>query len=155
MPKPLPKAVEYFRTLSPLAHKLITAFVLLSIVILIYPFQTTIVPSWDLQVVDERGERVPLVRVTEYWQHNSLETELHQELKATDADGKVSFMPRTIRASLIKRAYAPLMKFLQHGNRAKFGPYASVLVWGGGYRTTVEIYEGQENPHTRIVVAIE
>jgi hypothetical protein len=146
----LNKAVEYFRTLSPLAHKLLTAFVVLVVVILIYPFQTTIVPSWELQVVDQHGANVPLARVTEYWQHNSLETELHEEVKATDNEGKVSFMPRMIRANLIKRAYAPLLKFFQEGSRAKYGPYASVLVWGGRFSTSVAIYEG--NPRTQIVV---
>ena len=151
MAKPLPKAIELFRTLSPLAHKIITASVVLVIAILIYPFQTTIVPDWTLQVVDSTGASVPSTKVTQHWQHNSLEDVGHEEVKATDAEGKVSFMPRRIRASLITRAYAPLMKFVREGNRAKFGPYASVVVWGGGYQVNVAIYEGGEPP-SRIVV---
>jgi hypothetical protein len=152
MPKLLPKLVNKFRLLTPRTHKIIAGAILILILILIFPFQTTIVPRWDLRVVDDDGNNVAGSKVTEHWQHNSLEAEGHEELKLTDAEGRVVFPARKIRASLTTRALAPLTKFLREGNRAKFGPYASVVVWGGNHHTNVAIYEDGQTPPSTVVV---
>jgi hypothetical protein len=126
---------------------------LLVVLILVYPFQSTVVPLWELQVVDDTGASVSGIKVTQHWQHNSLEVLGHEELKLTNSNGTVVFAPRTIRASVVTRSFAPLMKFLREGRRAKLGPYASVVVWGSkANETNVAIYEDGESPPSRIVV---
>src|SRR4030095_5959084 len=69
------------------------------LVIVSYPFETTIVPQWNLQVVDEAGAPVREINVTEHWQHYVLESGGHEEAQTTNQDGLVSFGARSIRAS--------------------------------------------------------
>ncbi len=40
---------------------------------LLFPFETTIVPPWRVQVVDKAGTPLRGVTVTEHWSHSSLE----------------------------------------------------------------------------------
>jgi hypothetical protein len=154
MPKLLPKLVSQFRQLSPRTHKIIACGILVLALILLYPFQTTVVPLWELQVVDDTGASVSGMKVTQHWQHNSLEDVGHEDLKLTNAEGKVVFISRKIRASLITRASAPILKLVREGSGAKLGPYASVVVWGSNNKeTNVAIYEVGETPPSQIVVS--
>jgi hypothetical protein len=50
----------------------ITLFVLLA-AFLFYPFETTVVPEWKIQVVDESGNPVKGVVVNQGWRHHSVE----------------------------------------------------------------------------------
>ena len=76
----------------------------LLLALFLYPFKTTIVPRWRLNVVDEtRVLGVPDIRVTEHWQHYLLESEGHEEMQKTNQNGLVDFPTRTIRASLASR----------------------------------------------------
>ena len=120
---------------------------------LVYPFQSTIVPAWYLRVVDDTGLAVAGIKVTEHWQHNSLESTGHEDFKTTDQDGRVSFPARPIRSSLVARALGPLLKTFKEGNRALLGPYASVVVWGNrNYDTGIAIYKPGEVPIGEIVI---
>ena len=122
-------------------------------IVLVYPFQTTVAPAWHLRVVDDTGVAVAGMKVTEHWQHNSLESVGHEDFETTDRDGRVSFPARPIRSSLFARALRSLLKTFKEGNRALFGPYASVVVWGNrNYDTGVAIYKPGEAPIGEIVV---
>ena len=153
MAESLRTVIDWFRGLSPKTHKIVGAVILFVVLVLLYPFQSTVVPLWKLQVVDDQGANVSGIKVTQHWQHNSLEDVGHEELKVTDTQGNVVFNPRKIRASLLRRAYAPLVKHFREARGAKFGPYASVVVWGSKENeTNVAVYEREETPPSRIVV---
>jgi hypothetical protein len=85
-----------------------TRFIVLAAIILIvllYPFETTVVPTWTLRVVDEEGLGYQGIRAVEHWKHYSLEIEAgtHSEELRSDQNGVVSFPRRTIRMSLVGR----------------------------------------------------
>jgi len=126
---------------------------LTSVIVLVYPFQTNIAPAWQLRVIDDSGLAVAGIKVTEHWQHNSLESAGHEDMHTTDRDGRVSFPARPIRSSLFVRAFAPLLKRFREGNRALLGRYASVVVWGNrNYETGVAIHKPGDVPISEIVV---
>ena len=123
------------------------------VIVLAYPFKTTVVPVWPLRVLDDAGAAVAGINVTEHWQHNSLESVGHEENLSTDHAGHVIFPARAIRASLFSRAFAPLAKIVREGNGTKLGRYASVVVWGSkNYDTAVAIYKSGEEPAAEIVI---
>src|SRR6202022_1146592 len=75
------------RTLRRLWLPLLTAL-LTAAIVLVYPFQTTVAPAWHLRVIDDTGLAVPGIKVTEHWQHNSLESTGHEDFETTDRDGR-------------------------------------------------------------------
>src|SRR5882724_6377035 len=97
-------------------------------VLLFYPFETTVVPEWNMRITDESGKPVLKVVVSELWRHHSVEFHGHSEDRMTDSEGFVSFPRRTVRASLIFRAAGRAVVALNvHGES---GPKASALVIG-------------------------
>ena len=133
-----------------IASVVLLLFILL---LLFYPFQTTIVPEWSLKVVDEEGAFVRDVNVTEHWQHFLLENSSHEEARRVGGDGAVSFPARTIRASLVRRGFATIGRIKRDGWRARRSPAASVVVWGNpAYATTVEVYVPSELPQSHVMV---
>ena len=118
-----------------------------------YPFQTTIVPEWNLKVVDEEGATVRDVNVTEHWQHFLLEKAAHEDVRRVGETGIVSFPVRSIRASLLQRGLATIGRIKDDGWRARRSPAASVVVWGNkDYATTVAVYNSSELPPSHVMV---
>ena len=97
---------------------------------LLFPFETTIVPPWRVQVVDKAGTPLRGVTVTEHWSHSSLEHDGHEAEATTDEGGYVTFPVRTIRASLLGRVIGPVQNVLKTGVHAGFGPSADLSVPG-------------------------
>lgn len=98
------------------------------IVLLIYPFETTVVPEWKIRIVDEAGDPLRVTRVREVWQHYTIESASHEEDLITDGDGYVTFPRPTVRGSLLVRIGVPIVNGLNV--HASFGPSAWVLVLG-------------------------
>ena len=125
----------------------------LLLVITLYPFKTTIVPEWGLRVVDDSYAAVPAIKVTEHWQHYLFDAEAQEDVRTTREDGRVSFPARTMRASLLHRAFATVVKVSRYGERARLNAYASVVVWGSrNHETTVAIYKSPDPPQTEVLV---
>ena len=70
---------------------------------LIYPFQQTIIPAWQLRIIDNHGSPVSEINITEHWQHWLFEKDAHDDLRKPGLDGRVSFPERTMRTSLLNR----------------------------------------------------
>ena len=139
--------------LGPHFRIALAAVLVLILVALLYPFETTIVPMWNLRVVDELGAPVRAINVTEHWQHYLLESAGHEELQQTGNDGSVKFPDRAIRASLLRRLLAILGRLDKSGTEAKREPYASVVVWGSRFHeTAVAVYHEDQSPPSEIVV---
>jgi hypothetical protein len=115
--------------------------------ILVFPFQTTTVPEWNLRVVDDAGAPVRDINVTEHWQDYMLEPQGHEEVYPTDQDGRVSFNARNLRASITRRLLARIsyLRSPHPGGRAI--QYGAVVVWGNkSYETTVAVHQGEIPP---------
>jgi hypothetical protein len=131
----------------------VIAAAVLIFVTFLYPFQMTIVPQWNLRVVDDSGAPVPAINVTEHWQHYLLESDGHEEAKTTNQDGQVSFDRRNIRASIAGRLFARITKSGGHDARTHAVRYGAVVVWGSkSYETTVAVYQEGEIPQPEIRV---
>ena len=123
------------------------------LVTFLYPFQTTIVPEWDLRVLDDAGAPVHEINVTEHWQHYLVEADGHEEVQTTNQDGRVNFGVRSIRASAVRRLFARIRKIGSHDDRGRIGRYGAVVVWGNkGYETTVAVCREEEAPPPEIRV---
>jgi hypothetical protein len=101
--------------------------------VLLYPFESTVVPEWTVRVVDQRGNPVRGKFVRESWAHYSLELDptRYGTDRWSDDNGYVSFPKGTIRASLARRAIFPVLTSvysLAHGSR---GIRVDVTVWYG------------------------
>jgi len=96
---------------------------------------------------------VPAINVTEHWQHYLLESSGNEDVRQTEAQGRVSFPDRAIRASLLRRLLATIGRLLKSGAEAKRDPYASVVVWGSKLReTAVAVYHEERPLQSEIVV---
>jgi hypothetical protein len=145
--------IQRISDLGPRFWKAVAAALILLLVILIYPFKSTVVPDWHLRVVDEKGAPVRAINVTEHWQHYLLESAAHEELQQTGNDGTVKFPDRAIRASLLRRLLATLDRLDETGTKARREPSASVVVWGSkSHETAVAVYHEGQAPQSEIVV---
>ena len=149
------KFIRWISDLGPLAYRFriaLTAALVLVLVTLLYPFQTTTVPQWNLRVVDDAGAPLPEINVTEHWQHYPLDSNGHEERQTTNRDGLVSFGLRSIRASLARRLFARI-NIARPGGEGRTDPYGAIVVWGSkAHATTVAVYQGEEAPQAEIRV---
>lgn len=135
------RAWRWISGLGPRPKGLVIAILVLLLSTLVYPFQITIVPAWDLKIVDETHAPVGAINVTEHWRHYLFESYGQEDLRRTAADGRVSFPARTMRASLLSRAWARIKTIAGAGRHARSDAAASVVVWGSkNYETAVEVY---------------
>ena len=102
-------------------------------VLLLYPFETTVVPEWKVRVVDESGNSMIGMAVKEGWEHSSIESHRHEQDLTTDNEGRVTFPRRTIRANLlwriVGRAVVAVIPHAQSGPHFFLdvqGPYSSL-----------------------------
>lgn len=139
--------------IGPRLGKALAGLSLLVLILLIFPFKTTVVPNWKLRVVDQSGNPVPMINVTQHWQHYLLESSGTEDLRKSGSDGLVDFPERTIRASALRRFVETLARLPKSGAKAKREPYGSVVVWGSKtHETAVAVYNEGEQPQSEIVV---
>lgn len=103
-------------------------------VLAIYPFESTVVPPWTLEVRDVSGKVCPNMRVTESWAHYSLflgPNSSTEDLYA-DSNGIVRFPERTVRAIGLRRVVVPILAHIlviAHGSVGAHG-----AVWASGLK---------------------
>jgi len=145
--------LDWIPKIEPRVRRVLVVLLLLLAVLLLFPFKTTIVPDWPLRVVDQSGTSVPGIKVTQHWQHYLLESTGHEEVRQAGDDGRVSFPERTIRASLLRRFLATVIRLTKSGTQAKRDPYASLVVWGSKFHeTAVAVYHEEQSPQPQVVV---
>ena len=71
--------------------------------LLLYPFETTVVPEWKIRVVDESGKPVGNVLVNQGWRDHSIELHRSEQGISSDSQGYVYFPRRAVRAGLLHR----------------------------------------------------
>lgn len=93
----------------------------------VYPFESTVLPSQSALVITEEWRPIQGVVVRQSWQHYSFESEGHKEDLRTDANGRVTFAQRTIRASALRRMLYPVWNFLRQGVHTSFGIHTDMF----------------------------
>lgn len=99
-----------------------------------YPFKSTVVPEWTLEVRDVDGNLCSNMRVTESWAHYSLFLGPNggTEDRYTDSHGLVVFPERTVRATGLRRVTVPILAhilLIAHGSVGADG-----AVWATGLK---------------------
>jgi len=99
---------------------------------LLYPFETTVVPTWKLRVIDEQGIPYEGLRVDEDWKHYSLELEegTNGEERWTDQNGVVQFPRRTIRIGIPGRLFRMTVTSLKRYLHGSTGIHAYIMATG-------------------------
>jgi hypothetical protein len=120
---------------------LVGALVLL--VVLLYPFQTTVLPEQRVLVVNQDMRPIKGVLVRQIWQHYSLERRGHEEDLLTDIGGRVTFAKRTIRSNLVWRILGQVVNIVTQGVHASFGIHTNMLVLGEGTETGAHAVSSQ------------
>ena len=96
------------------------------VLIVIYPFESVVLPVWKLRVVDMSGNACPNMQVNQGWSHYSLRLQSpgDSEFRFTNQSGDVQFPARTIRASLLRRTVVPIIAHVMviaHGSTGIHG----------------------------------
>jgi hypothetical protein len=109
--------------------KMSLAGVALIVLLLVYPFNVTVAPEWNVKVVDENGKPVPGAYVSEFASHGTLDFQ-HNESVCTNMNGDAQFVRHTIRASVLTRVSSWVSRFSIHGG---LGGHVAVGVDRVGY----------------------
>jgi hypothetical protein len=126
---------RYLRWMTPTKKRDRIIAIICFIALIIYPFQSYVLPVWKLQVVDVNDNVCPNMRVTQDWGHYSLYPDSGGgglDKRFTDMNGYVEFPERKIRASLLRRVFMPIyahMLVIAHGSVG-----ASGAVWATGIK---------------------
>ena len=85
------------------------------------PFETTIVPAWQITVLDENGAPYVGQRVDAFWADYDLELGIgHGEERWTNEHGRIDFPKRTLKMSVIERIVRRILTSLfryMHGSQ--------------------------------------
>src|ERR1700733_2983555 len=84
------------------------------------PISSLDCPSWDVWVIDRRGDPMPNMTVRLIYQDYSAEGQSHESNATTDGGGHVAFPARTLTASVGTRV-AQILSFAREGAHASFG----------------------------------
>lgn len=98
----------------------------------IYPFESMVVPTWRVKVIDTNGAPCESMAVTEMWGHYSLflRGDFQSADDLTDREGIVEFPERRVRAIGIRRVVMPVVTralTIAHGST---GPDGAVSTSG-------------------------
>ncbi|HEX3435151.1 MAG TPA: hypothetical protein VHT24_00170 [Pseudacidobacterium sp.] len=102
----------------------------LLLIVLVYPRKLIVVPAYHITLIDQSGKPLPNTGVSELWQQTSIQRQemLHQVV--TDAQGKVFFPQRTIRASLVERVIGCIAYLSRERLAAPCGDHYSITAAG-------------------------
>ena len=116
---------------------LIAAIICFVIIFVVFPFESTVVPKWKLQIVDVSGNACAKMRVTQSWAHYSLylDGNYASEDRFTNLNGYVEFPTRTIRAGVGRRLVVPVIAHIMVIAHGSVGPDSSV--WASGIKDVV------------------
>ncbi|MBX3298204.1 MAG: hypothetical protein KF736_01925 [Acidobacteria bacterium] len=100
----------------------------------LYPFESTVVPEWKLEVRDVNGNLCRDMRVTESHAHYSLFLGPNggTEDQYTDSNGIVVFPEKTVRAIGLRRVVVPIIAHILIIAHGSVGP--SGAVWATGLK---------------------
>lgn len=122
--------------------------------LLLYPFESRVVPTWSVQVVDERDRPVSGIDVQQEWGQFGAGSMIWADQRVTGPDGWVVFPERLIPAPLGPRA---LIYFLKVGLEPapvpeKHGPASHLFVCEQGKTGEITWERGKGQPQERLLL---
>ena len=117
--------------------------------VLLYPFESTVVPVWRFTLVDESGNPLPNTKVRQVW-HHSLSGSLAEDV-VSDGFGDVELPERAVRGSLLRRAISLVAIRASEGERN--GAYSEIKIIGQSAMTD-GLYIGEEEPQKHVRVTM-
>ncbi len=126
---------------------LIFGFAVLVIVLL--PWNTTVVPAVRVAVFDENGKPAAGVRVEQEWQYFTVNSEMQRATAATDAAGYVTLPKRTVRISAAGKALGWARSLLPLICSYDHGPFGSITAYGSDPRAYDIVVCDVNNPTPR------
>ncbi len=108
-------------------EKILVAIAVVTL-LLVYPFNLTVAPEWEVKVVDENGNPLAGAYVSESASHGMLDF-AHQKAVCTNARGAAHFARRTVHASVLTWVSKLISRFNMYG----LSPYVTVGVDRLGY----------------------
>ena len=131
------------------AKSLLAVLAIPVLVIVLVPWNITVVPAVRVAVFDETGKPAAGVRVEQEWQYFALNSEMQRAITTTDAAGYVTLPKRTVRISLASktlgwaRGLLPLICGYDHG------PFGSITAYGSDPRAYDIVVCDVNNPTPR------
>lgn len=98
--------------------------------VLLYPERLTVVPAYQVKLVDQFGSPLANTGVSELWQQTSSQRQELLEQVMTNAQGEVQLPERTVRASLIRRMIGCFAYLGREGLAAACGNRYSISAAG-------------------------
>jgi hypothetical protein len=132
------------RACCPVLVLLIVAWVLF------FPFHTTVVPAWEVQVVDPNGRPIQWAIGRQVWMDATFEVEIHEGSYITGPDGRLPFPRRRVRASVVERLVGVVRT--QRLREPTWGRMSDVAVWKPGWSDGVVSYDPPDSLPTRVVL---
>jgi hypothetical protein len=113
-----------------------------------FPFESSVVPSWKIRVVDESGKPYARMKVSQAWKHYSLELEDGENMESlwTDDAGYVEFPERTLKLSLLSRTLLTSLTYALTLLHSSTGISADVAATGPQGYKSVEYVPGKPPP---------
>lgn len=122
---------EYRKFHNRLSLTLRIASVGTLIVVMLFPWESTVIPELQFQIIGVHGKPATKAHVRQIWRHFSLEDShsIHQEEFLASADGRIVLPKRTIRASMCSRLFRPAINIYKLWGLAQFGPWGQIQAW--------------------------
>jgi hypothetical protein len=120
-----------------------------ALVIILVPWNTTVVPAVRVQVFDETGNRAAGVRVEQEWGYTALESYSQRAVSVTDSNGYVSFPKRSLRISLARKTIGFVANMFPAICAIGFGPSGSISAYGADSRANDIVVCDINNPTPR------
>jgi hypothetical protein len=110
--------------------RLTILFAVIALILLLFPYKTTVVPEWRIRVIDETGNPFQGATVRQSWYHYSYDVGGIDDLTA-DEVGYVVFPARTFTAPLLYRVLRGGLAYLRSAH-GRLGIRSSVWAYSTG-----------------------
>jgi hypothetical protein len=116
--------------------------------LMLFPYQTDIVPAWRIRVVTEPGHPLRRLTVSQTWTNPSLEFFWFEEDLLTDEEGYVNFPKRTAWENLLALGCHKIWKVISTRSGS---PDASVFGWHDNLNGGVKYQKGDVLPSVLVM----
>ena len=119
------------------------------LVIVLVPWNTTVVPAVCVAVLDETGKPAAGVRIEQEWQYFTINSDMQRATSTTDAAGYVTLPKRTVRISLASKALGLARGLLPLICGYDHGPFGSITAYDADPRAYDIVVCDVNNPTPR------
>jgi len=105
-----------------------------ALLIILMPWNTTVVPAVRIQVFDEAGKPAAGVLAEQKWEFLVPNSHLERATSTTDAAGYVTWPKRTVRISIANRAVGFGRSLLLERSLYEYGPIGDITAYASDRR---------------------